>query len=68
MKRFQLNVNANFEAEDLDDAFLLIAAHFLDLARGGDTSQFDIGSELHIGPYETKPQTNEASGQEPETR
>lgn len=70
MKRFQLTVDANFEAEDLDDAFLLIAAHFLNLARGtiGDSSMFDVGSKLFLQPYETQPQANEASGQEPAAR
>ena len=49
MRRFQ--ITGRFDAEDIDDAFARLAAHFTVLATGGETV-FGPGFEMTIQPVE----------------
>lgn len=47
---FNLNANCNFEAEDLDDAFIKLALHFLKITYSEDSKLFDANSRITINP------------------
>jgi hypothetical protein len=48
MKKFELSGKAVFFAEDLDDAFGLLAKHFKALSTGEETHLFDAGTDIHL--------------------
>lgn len=57
-KLFKLKADAEFEAENIDDAFRILAEHFKNLSNGGDV---DSDSELQMlgGSIEIYPLVNE---------
>ena len=50
--KFAMRANIEFQADDLDDAFLKISEYYKKLRKGDtDTDLIDIG-EIHIAPKE----------------
>lgn len=55
MKDFRIKADAVFEAEDIDDAFLVLAMHFLDLYRNSvDAKTIFEQGEVTIKPEPPK--------------
>lgn len=50
---FRLSADCAFPAEDIDDAFLLLARHFLTVALGENSSLLDLG-DISIRPVEAQ--------------
>jgi hypothetical protein len=42
--KFRAKIDTTFEAEDIDDAFWVLALHFLELARSGHSQLEHVGS------------------------
>jgi hypothetical protein len=53
MMDFSVRAECLIEAEDLDDAFLVLALHFLKLARGEDSAAI-VGGEISVRGNGTK--------------
>ena len=47
---FILNGRMEFEAEDLDDAFIQLAGHFIGCYRGDPASKMIPNTSIHIFP------------------
>lgn len=52
VKIFRLVADFTFEAEDIDDAFALLAAHFLHQSDEDEGEELDIRGEITIRPQE----------------
>jgi hypothetical protein len=45
--KFRIKADAEFEADNIDDAFMVLARHFLSVYAGEDDNCIELG-EIHI--------------------